>query len=40
VLGPGEGVDVFTGVAAAGKRKGGAPKAPPLAIKQWAPVRG
>jgi hypothetical protein len=37
VLGPGEGVDVFTGVAAAGKRKGGGLK--PLAVKRWAPAR-
>jgi hypothetical protein len=38
VLGPGEGVDVFT-AAAAGKRKGGGLKAAPLAVKRWPPAR-
>jgi ferric-dicitrate binding protein FerR (iron transport regulator) len=37
VVGPGEGVDVFTGMAGTGKRKGRA--AEPIAVKRWAPAR-
>jgi ferric-dicitrate binding protein FerR (iron transport regulator) len=37
VVGPGEGVDVFTGAAVTGKRRGAKPS--PMEVKRWAPAR-